>query len=145
MWKEIINNDDILTLRNLYGDFHDSCLRDLYLSTKEFVDERKAMSFSNDCTATLLFQRQSRINPVLELKFLGLQHLSYHPLLANYNNVIYDVTLKIDDGLFYWADFEGWTLSDYNSRDKDSFWICSEKLFWRLRPELIGNVNRLTE
>ena len=103
------------------------------------------MSFSSELIATLLFQRQSKTNRVLELKFLGLKHLNYQPLPDNYNNVIYDVTLKIEDGLFYWADFEGWTLSDYNSGDKDSVWICSKQLFWRLRPELIGNINRLTQ
>jgi hypothetical protein len=143
MWTELVNTDDISNLKNLYGEFHDSCLREFYVSTKEFVDDKGAMSFSNELTATLLFQRQSKTNRVLELKFSGLKHLNYQPLSDE--NVIYDATLKLEDGIFYWADFEGWTLSDYQSGDKDSFWLCSSRLFWRLRPELIGNINRLSE
>ena len=58
MWTEIKDQIDIDNLMNLYGGFHDSCLRDIYISTADFVDEKLGMHFDNQLTATLLFQKQ---------------------------------------------------------------------------------------
>ena len=56
MWKEIKTEDDIEELLKSFGDFHDSCLRDLYISTREYVDEKLAMSFENRNIGTLLLK-----------------------------------------------------------------------------------------
>jgi|GEM_PF-2052228 len=45
MWTEIKDQSDIDKLMELYGNFHDSCLRNIYISTREFVDEKRAMNF----------------------------------------------------------------------------------------------------
>ena len=140
MWTEIKNQMDIDNLLNLYGYFHDSCLRDIYISTQEFVDEKRAMHFENILTATLLFQRQFKDNTVLELKFEYVDGFNYVPLKDNYTNVILDATLKTENEFFYWADFQDWEIGD-----NDSIWISGKKLFWRLRPELIGNIKRLND
>lgn len=66
MWTEVLNDADIENLKILFGDFHDSCIRDIYLSTSEFVDEKRAMHFSNKLIASLLFQRPFKSNAVLE-------------------------------------------------------------------------------
>jgi hypothetical protein len=58
----------------------------------------------------------------------------------HYNAVIYDATLKFEDGVFYFADDEEWDLDD-----DDGVWISGKKLFWRLRPDLIGEVIRVQE
>jgi hypothetical protein len=140
MWTEIKTQTDIDNLLKLYGYFHDSCLRDIYISTQEFVDEKRAMNIENILTATLLFQRQFKDNAVLELKFEYVDGFNYVPLKDNYSNVILDATLKTKNELFYWADFQDWEIGE-----NDSIWICGRKLFWRLRPELIGNIKRLND
>lgn len=96
------------------------------------------MHIENILTATLLFQRQFKDNAVLELKFEYVDGFHYVPLKDNYSNVILDATLKTKNEFFYWADFQDWEIGD-----RDSIWICGRKLFWRLRPELIGNISRL--
>jgi hypothetical protein len=138
MWTEIKDNTDINNLMDLYGRFHDSCLRDIYISTREFVDEKLAMHFDNRLMASLLFQRQFGPNTVIELKFEDIERFNFLPFNETESAVIYDATLIIAKGLFYWADFAGWEIGD-----NDSIWISGKKLFWRLRPELIGNVKRL--
>ena len=142
MWTEIKDQTDIDNLMNLYGNFHDSCLRDVYLSTREYVDNELFMNFSNKLTASLLFQRQFEQNTVLELKFEDIDQLNFHPFdeTTSVSACIFDATLMLTNGLFYWADVANWQIGDY-----DSIWISGKKLFWRMRPELIGNINRLKE
>ena len=138
MWTEIKSKVDIERLLDVYGNFHDSCLRDVYISTREFVDEKLAMHFDNKLTASLLFQRQFGPNAVIELKFEDIERFNFLPFNETENAVIYDATLKIENELFYWADFAGWEIGD-----NDSIWISGKKLFWRFRPEFIGNIKRL--
>ena len=140
MWTEISSNNDIQYLLESYGYFHDSCLRDVYISTMEFVDEKRAMHFSNTLTATLLFQRQTYKNDILELRFDDLVYLNYNPLKDNYTNVLLDASLKLLEGKFFWADHQDWEVGD-----NDAVWISGKKLFWRYRPELIGNIRRVNE
>jgi hypothetical protein len=140
MWTEIKGQKDIDKLLNDYGYFHDSCLRDIYISTREFIDEGLAMHFDNKLTASLLFQRQFGSMTVLEIKFEDIEQFNFRPFEETTNAVIYDATLMIANGLFYWADFADWKMGD-----NDSIWISGKKLFWRLRPELIGNIKRLID
>jgi len=140
MWTEIKEQPDIDKLLELYGHFHDSCLRDIYITTREFIDEKLAMHFDNKLTASLLFQRQFGPTTVLELKFEDVEQFNFRPFDESTNAVIYDATLLTKDGLFYWADY-----ADWKTGDNDSIWISGKKLFWRLRPELIGNVTRLND
>jgi hypothetical protein len=140
MWTEIKEQSDIDKLFKLYGYFHDSCLRDIYISTREFIDERLAMHFGNKLTASLLFQRQFGPETVLELNFEDIEQFNFRPFEETENAVIYDAKLMIVNGLFYWADYADWKIGD-----DDSIWICGKKLFWRFRPELIGNVKRVDD
>lgn len=142
MWTEIKDQTDIDNLMNLYGCFHDSCLRDIYISTREYVDNELFMNFSNKLIASLLFQRQFEQNTVLELKFEDIDQFNFHPFDENStsSSCLFDATLMLSNGLFYWADFANWKIGD-----NDAIWISGKKLFFRMRPELIGNINRLSE
>ncbi len=122
---------------NVYGSFHDSCLRDVHISTREFVDEELAMSFDNIITGTLLFQRQFKNNPVLELKFEDINRFNFNPA-GLYDGVIYEASFKKVNDLFYWSDEMDWEIGDVEAN-----WISANKVLWRFRPELIGNVTRL--
>ena len=140
MWTEIKKQSDIDKLMDLYGNFHDSCLHDIYISTREFIDEKYAMHFDNKLTALLLFQRQFKQNTVLELKFENIDYFNFNPFDNGEYAVILDATLITKNGLFYWADFSGWEIGN-----NEAIWISGKKLFWRLRPELIGNIKRLND
>jgi len=140
MWTEIISEIDIVNLMTEYGEFHDSCLRDIYISTKDFVDEKLTMHFENKIIGSLLFQRQFDKDTVLELKFENIDRFNFNPAPENYNGVIYGATFKKVGNLFYWSDIEDWEIGD-----EDAHWISASKVFWRYRPELRGNVIRLKE
>jgi len=140
MWTEIKDKSDIDKLLDLYNFFQDSCLRDIYISTREFVDQKLAMHFDNKLTASLLFQREYGPMTVLELKFEDIEHFNFLPFTETENAVIYDATIMIENELFYWADSSDWKLGD-----NDSIWISGKRLFWRDRPELIGNIQRIKD
>ena len=139
-WKEIKEDKDIETLLQSYGDFHDGCLREVHIVTKESVDSKLSMSFDGRLTATLLFQRQYKNPTVIELKFEDLGQFNFNPPAPNYNSVIYDATFKKIGDLFYWADDKNWQLGD-----NDAVWISGARVYWRERPELIGQVNRIDD
>ena len=140
MWIEVKDQQDIDKLMESYGFFQDSCLRDLYLSTREFVDDQRVMHFNNTLTASLLFQREFGSDAVLELKFEDIERLNFKPFEEKEHPVIYDATISKQNGLFYWADSANWEIDD-----TDSIWISGKKLFWRFRPELMGNIKRLKD
>jgi hypothetical protein len=140
MWIEIKNQADVESLMTEFGEFHDSCLRDIYISTKDYVDEKLAIHFENKIIGTLLFQRQFRKNTVLELKFENIDRFNFNPTPENYDGVIDCATFKKVGDLFYWADIEDWAIGD-----EDAHWISASKVFWRYRPELVGNISRLKE
>ena len=139
-WKEITDDKDIETLLQLYGNFHDGCLREVHIVTKESVDKGLSMSFDGTLTATLLFQRQYKNPTVIELKFDSVGQFNFNPPGPGYDSIIYDATFKKVDNLFYWASEDNWELGD-----NDAVWISGEKVYWRERPELIGQVNRISD
>ena len=124
----------------LYGNFHDGCLREVHIVTEESVKKDLSMTFSGQLTATLLFQRQYENPTVIELKFENVRQFNFNPPGPGYDSIIYDATFKKIDNLFYWASEDDWKLGD-----NDAVWISGEKVFWRERPELIGQVNRLSD
>jgi hypothetical protein len=90
-------------------------------------------------TATLLFQRQYKNLPVIELKFDNVDQFNYNPLEQGSYAVILDATFIKTDGLFYWADEDNWKIVD-----NEAVWISGERVYWRERPELLGQVNRMS-
>ncbi len=139
-WKEIYNDQDIDSLLNLYGFFHDACLREVHIVTRESVTKDLTMKFDGELIATLLFQRQYRNPSVIELRFEDVKQFNFNPPEPNYDSVIYDATFKKIDNLFYWASEENWQIGD-----NDAVWISGKRVFWRERSDLIGQVNRIGE
>ena len=132
MWTEIKDQIEIENLMEKFGDFHDSCIRDIYISTEEFVDKEHSMCFENVLTVSLLFQRQSRENSVLELKFEAVKGMDYGQWFKDGSTMTYEATLEMENDLFYWVN-------DFNLE------ISAKRVFWRFRPELVGNVRRINE
>ena len=122
-WKEIRSDRDINDLLKIFGRFHDGCIREVYLTTKQQVNDDLSMSFDHVQQATILFQRQFKNPSAIELKFVGLLRFNFNPPC---DGIIYDCTLKIVDDIFYWADEPDWALEDNSIT-----WVSSKKLFWR--------------
>lgn len=79
---------------------------------------------------------------MLELLFQEVVGFNYQPPIEPDNEVIDEAELRYEDGIFYWADHKGWTLDAFLTGDVDSVWIGGAQLHYRLRPDLLGLVER---
>ncbi|WP_129691884.1 hypothetical protein [Gottfriedia acidiceleris] len=128
-WNEIKTTEDIKNLLILFGGFHDSCLKELYLWTDSYVDEELSMAMSSGTNVRILFQRQFNNISAIELLFEGVRKFHISPPLEDYDSIIYGATLFFEEGLFYWADDSSW--SPKKNIGYDVSWISSKRLKWR--------------
>lgn len=137
IWNEIISQYDLTNFLELYGGFHDCCLKELRYVSGAFVNQDLTMKPINDQRKLLvLFQRQSENNPVVELEFSSLESLNLNPINQTYTCEILDASMYFENGKIYWADS-----SEFRKQQKvyDGTWICAEKVRWRFVEEYIGN------
>ncbi|PEL07729.1 hypothetical protein [Bacillus sp. AFS017336] len=139
-WNEIITTEDIKKLQMLFGGFHDSCLKELYLWTGSYVDDDLSMAMSSGTNVRILFQRQFENTSAIELMFEGVKQFHLSPSPEDYDSVIYGASLLIEDGLIYWADDSSW--SPKKNIDYDVSWISSKGLRWRDVSSWIGEKMR---
>ncbi|MEH6940031.1 hypothetical protein V7056_19630 [Bacillus sp. JJ664] len=128
-WKEIKTSDDIKKLQMVFGGFHDSCLKELYLWTDSYVDEDLSMAMTSGTNVRILFQRQFENTSAIELLFEGVKQFHMSPPPEDYDSIIYGASLLIEDELIYWANDSSW--SPTNNIDYDVSWISSKRLRWR--------------
>lgn len=127
---------------DLFGGFHDSCLKELYMSTETFVAEDLSMSMSVnlDTSVRILFQRQDRDPSAVELLFKRTTHFHIYPRGENQDSIIYGAKLVLEEGQFYWAQDEEWQI------DKPFLhpisWIAAKELHWRDVSPWLGKEQR---
>ncbi|MGJ7913827.1 hypothetical protein [Neobacillus sp. LXY-1] len=141
-WIEVKDTKDIKKLLDVFGGFHDSCLKELYLWTDSYVDDNLSMGMSPelDTNVRILFQRQFRDPSAIELLFEGVTQFHIVPSPINHDSIIYDVKLVLQKGLFYWADDFDWKPEDYTLGTNS--WISSKSLKWRDASSWMGKQNR---
>ena len=125
-----------------FGGFHDSCLKELYMSTESNVSEDLSMAAPTglDTNVRILFQRQFRNPSAIELLFEGVTQLHMLPSPENYDSIIFDATLILYNDLFYWANQGDWK-PENNALDTSS-WIVATRLKWRDASSWMGDKNR---
>ena len=137
-WIEIEDHDSLSSFMERMWAFHDSCLKEIWYISGASVNENGSMLPLNlDRRLRVLIQRQFEDIPVIEMEFEGLKRLDLVPTLPDWTCEILDATMLLVDGLFYWCDEGGLSLSDIESYGGTV--ICAEKFRWRPAPELIGS------
>ncbi|MCD7034025.1 hypothetical protein LRR81_07225 [Metabacillus sp. GX 13764] len=141
-WVKVKGNKEIEHLMEIFGRFHDSCLKELYMGTESYVDENLSMGMSMelDTNVRILFQRQASSPSAIEMLFEGVTQFHIVPSPINYDSIIYDAKLILHDGLFYWADNYHWEPEDRALAENS--WISSKSLKWRDASSWMGKENR---
>lgn len=141
-WNKINSSTDIENFMDLFGGFHDSCLKELYMSTETFVDEDLSMSMSVnlDTCVRVLFQRQDRDPSAIELLFKGVTHFHIHPREDGQDSIIYGAKLVLKEGLFYWAEDEDWQIDQPFLHPVS--WISAKEVHWRDASSWMGEEQR---
>ncbi|QFT89666.1 hypothetical protein FIU87_13475 [Bacillus sp. THAF10] len=141
-WKELKNRNDIEYLLDTFGRFHDSCLKELYMSTESYVDEYLSMDMSTDLDTNvrILFQRQCDNPSAIELLFEGVTQFHIVPSPINDDSIIYEAKLILHEGLFYWAADDDWEPDKFFQSENS--WISSKYLKWRDVSSWMGKRSR---
>lgn len=143
MWNELQSQVDIDKLMQIYGSFHDSCVKQIFIRNREFVDEELAMSFGNSPMARLLFQRQALNPSVIEIEFEEVEELNWlhDNLSADVESaLIFQVVLEFQNELIYWADDIDWRSPGV---DKANFrWLSAKTAKWRIIENGLGEADK---
>ena len=138
MWNEITNQNDLDDFMNLFGDFHDSCLKECRYISGAYVNEDLSMyPINNKRIFTVIFQRQLISPSVIEMEFSGLQRLRMNPVDENYTCEILDATMIIIDNYICWYDSV--KLSEDELCTYNGVLICARRVRWRATEEYIGH------
>lgn len=86
---------------------------------------------------SIIIQRQFENPSVIEMQFMGLNHLKLFPNDENYTCEILDATMLLKDDCIYWCDCGG--LSEEDIKNYTGTTICASKVRWRAADEYIGS------
>lgn len=126
MWNVVKNQYDIENLNDLFGDFHDSILKEFHYFSGSYVDESLNMYPINDLRKlSVVFERQYANPMSIELEFEGLVKLKIEPVDDQYTSEIQCAKLKMENGYFYWSDSDNELSISGNE-------ICATSLKWRI-------------
>lgn len=136
IWTPITSEADIERLLNLFGGFHDGCLREAHIWTETYVEENLSMFCPGhlDTRVRLLIQRQVANPSAIEMLFEQVIGFHMAPTPDNYDSIIYGATLEVVDGVFFWSDGASWI-----SVDEGTTWIRAKGLSWRDASEWMGD------
>jgi hypothetical protein len=122
-------------LFELFGNFHDGCLKELKYISGEYVAENLSMyPINSQRKLSVIFQRQRKSPSAIEIIFDGLIKLNLEPNDEHYDGIIFDSFMVIKDNLIYWADTENFSFDNLNN----CTWIVANKAKWRIADEYIG-------
>jgi hypothetical protein len=135
-WKTLGGPEEIQELMRLFGDFHDSCVREIHVETKHYVDEKLWMHMDGQTIVRMLVQRQFRDLSAIELRFEEVVALHVAPPPPNYDAVIFSASFFVRDDVFYWAESARWEPNSAVHREVT--WIAARKVSWRDASEWMG-------
>ena len=127
-WIDIFTEKDVAELMRVFGAFHDTCLKELWYGSDNYVGKNLAMHMGWDTCVRMLFQRQKNEPAVIELEFFSVNILVINPSLPDYSSEILGASMYWKNGIIYWADEEKWS-GDTNS---NCTWVAARKARWRI-------------
>jgi hypothetical protein len=138
-WNLLASQAELDQLMNVFGGFHDGCIREAHVWTEHFVDTDLRMSCTGDLDTRvrLLIQRQFTSPSAIELLFEQVVTFHLQPSPENYDSIILGAAMLCRDGTFYWAEDADW--SPESSKRDDTSWIAAKKLSWRDASEWMGS------
>jgi len=142
-WHELVCQDDIDKLMNIYGHFHDGCIKEIHYISGAYVgDNLSMMPINTQRILKVIFHRQARNPAAIEVEFSKLVQFNLKPVDENYTTEIFGTFMKYINGVIYWADDDSWNIE---SEDKSEYtWIAASHVRWRennnyLSDEIIYN------
>lgn len=135
-WNLVKTQEDVNNLNEIFGNFHDSCLKEICFSTGGYVSDNLAMNVISMPVARLLFQRQWEKPAVIELEFREVIQINIKPVEKDQGVDIISTHLYLKDNIFFWSERD----YEYHESKKDmNTWIAAKFVQWRERDDLLGS------
>lgn len=136
-FKSINSQKDIKQLMEKFNCFHDSCIKELKYYSGSYVEKARSMfPFNSIRNVNIIFQSQNSEFSTIELQFGQIHRLNLEPRLMEYDCIIYEASFFKNDNLFYWSEWEDFSLDNLNEANRT--WISSEKVKWRSLENALG-------
>jgi hypothetical protein len=135
-WNPVTSPADAQRLLELFGDFHDSCLREVHVWTEAYVSEDLAMAcpLHLDTRVRMLVHRQAASPSAIEMLFEQVLGFRLSPTPEDYAPIIFDATLEWRRDTVFWSDDSG-----QREASEDATWVLAKRLSWRDASEWMGN------
>ncbi|UOG72753.1 hypothetical protein MTX78_11510 [Hymenobacter tibetensis] len=140
MWISIKNQGDADFLMQTFRGFHDSCIKELAIQNREFVDEHLAMHFDNKTFVKVLFQSQFKENSVLEMLFEDVVDFNWVQDEKSSDvtaSLIFEAVCLWENDTLYWAENMEWQIDSSNKNDYR--WIAAKLCHWRILEAALGS------
>lgn len=138
-WNGIKSEDEASELMKTFGYFHDACIKEAHLWTQHRVNKNLSMSCSGELDTSMKFvvQRQFKNPTCIEILFEEVTRINIVPSPENYDQIIYEALIGMEDGEFFWS-------VDSNDKPKDldpseDTWVKSKILKWRVADDKLGS------
>ena len=135
-WTELNSDSRIAELMQVFGNFHDGCIREIHVTTGHYVDSNLSMTVDWRTMIYMLVQRQWRNPSAIELRLEELVGLNLYPPQPDYESIIFHAACLLREGIFYWADDARWRPE---SREPgDCTWVAARRAWWRNASDWMG-------
>ena len=134
-WTIIKSQEDVDCMNEMFGEFHDCCLKEVSFSTGGYVADNLSMNVFSFPVARFLFQRQMRNPSVIEVEFKDIIQINIKPVEKDQGVDIIGTHLYLEEGIFFWSEKD----YEFHDSDKDKYtWIAARFVRWRERDDLLG-------
>lgn len=135
VWKTVRSQKDVDCINEMFGEFHDCCLKEVCFSTGGYVSDDLSMNVISLPIARFLFQRQMRNPSVIEMEFREIIQINIKPVEKNQGVDIIGAHLYLQNGIFFWSEKD----YEFHDSNKDTYtWIAARFTQWRERDDLLG-------
>ncbi|GAA4010494.1 hypothetical protein GCM10022408_23490 [Hymenobacter fastidiosus] len=145
-WTSIQSQADADHLMTVYRSFHDSCIREIAVQNREFVDERQAMHVDNRTLVRLLFQSRFPKDSVLEMLFEDVLDFNWVQDARGSDitaSLIFQAVCRWHNDALHRAENLDWSLG---AEDRNDYrWLVAEQARWRLVESGLGPATLLSE
>ncbi len=134
-WTELDSETRIAELMSVFGNFHDSCIREIHVATGNFAASDLSIEVDWRTTIHMLVQRQTRNPSAIELRLEEIVGLHLYPPEPDCESIIKGAVCLLKDGIFYWADDVHW---HPESQEPSGTWVAARRAWWRDASEWMG-------
>ncbi|OHE40381.1 MAG: hypothetical protein A2Y16_04425 [Tenericutes bacterium GWF2_57_13] len=138
-WTYADTQEELLQLVNIFGGFHDACIKEMKYLSGSYVASNLSMNPIDDIRQVrIVFQRQWENPSCIEVIFEGVQQLNLVPGRDGYSSDIFQAYLMARDGFVYFCDYT----DEIDRLVKNAYfctWIKALSLRWRIADEYLGN------